>query len=175
MLKNWLFLKWLLFFSGISVVSVFGVFLGAPVWIYRSDPTGISFGIYTLAFGMMLWLGGQFWVVGLLREYPHNARKHAYIARTETIIRHGEYASELCQILGLLGTIIGFVKLLVVFNGLTSVDQDKIATLIQSVGSNLGIAFVTTLVGTIASMVVSFQVHWLTTALPQEDDDVSKS
>lgn len=157
MRKNPLFLQWLLVLSILFALTLIGTLSGAVQWIQRNDPTGISFSICIIGYLVTMRFGGMFYHLGSSRQ-----------DRIRSFLPTAAYASGVCRDLGFFGTIVGFVKLLPVFLHLNQATPDAIIAIIQSMGINLGTAFVTTMVGLAASMVIDFQGRRLAHALEKQ-------
>lgn len=162
-----LFLRWVLLVTILATLSYIGILFGAIGWIHRFDPTYITFSIAIIGYIMTCWLGAQYWKVSTIMDHDVTPTDGMWRS-IKAVIGHGLFTSWLCGSLGLLGTIIGFVKVVASFQGLHADAADQIAPFIQSMGVNLGTAFVTTLGGLVAQVVISLQCHHLETVLTRD-------
>lgn len=165
MIKHKLFLGWALFVSVLAVLSVMAIRIGAIGWIHSSDRTYISFAICVVGYLGTLLMGRQYW------RADRVASDSSSLPDAIRGLRNGRFLSDKCRDLGLLGTIIGFVLILKNFASFDATQPDQLSTLIRSVGSNLGTAFVTTLAGLVASILLDAQCHILESILRKAAGD----
>lgn len=134
------FVRWWVTFSVIFVALSTALLGGVGSFIVESDQTWISWGILTIFLGASVHLG-----------YLVNGRSEDFSVT--------EYFIETCTSLGLLGTIIGLILMIVgAFTDLDITDQESIKTALVSMSSGIGTALVTTLVGLVCSLLLRFQL-----------------
>ena len=154
-----LFLKWLLFAMVIFVGAVMLYQLGGFHEIDRMDASKISFLIIAVFSGATAWCGILAWRFD-------DAAKDDNLSNIERKAEHGWFAAVICEKLGLLGTIWGFMMILVGgFSTLQNADQQALTTLLERVGAGMATAFLTTLVGLVSSILLTLQYHALSTAI----------
>ena len=90
----------------------------------------------------------------------------------QTVLHDSEhvfFTVSLLQILGLLGTVIGFLTIMVGgFNNLTGTSQGQIQTLLSHVASGSATAMLCTIVGILTSIVLGIQHHLLMDAIERD-------
>ena len=153
-MKNQLpFLRWLLIVVPLTVIAIFAHFFGFYESIYENDKSWISFsvlGIFTLA---SIWIGCQ--------------TKRLSLKGTQFLWM----TSDMCLTLGMIGTIVGFLMMLVGGFSIQSGDAAGIQALLARFSVGLGTALYTTLVGLICSMLLKLQLFNLGYALGQIKDE----
>jgi len=153
-MKNQLpFLRWLLIVVPLTVIAIFAHFFGFYESIYQNDKSWISFsvlGIFTLA---SIWIGCQ--------------TKQMSLKGTQFLWM----TSDMCLTLGMIGTIVGFLMMLVGGFSVQSGDAAGIQALLARFSVGLGTALYTTLVGLICSMLLKLQLFNLGYALGQIKDE----
>ena len=110
----------------ISVAYYFGFFDS----LYTNDITHLGFVLVGLYFVTTAWIG------------------RITAKKTSKGIDVGWFISEMCLMIGMIGTVIGFIAMLSIF--LTGLDMTNTASLIQAIsgmGAGMGTALYTTLVG----------------------------
>ena len=153
-MKNQLpFLRWLLIVVPLTVIAIFAHFFGFYESIYENDKSWISFsvlGIFTLA---SIWIGCQ--------------TKRLSLKGTQFLWM----TSDMCLTLGMIGTIVGFLMMLVGGFSIQSGDAAGIQALLARFSVGLGTALYTTLVGLVCSMLLKLQLFNLGYALGQIKDE----
>ena len=164
---KWLFLRWALLASLIFAGNLIVIVLGWFEEIYYLDQTWISYSIIGLFWVMTVYCGFLTWKANNVFEYLNSGgelakRNRLLFEKIEHQTNHGWYAASVCEKLGLLGTVWGFLLMLLGtggFSGLEKVDPQKVKELIEQLGAGLSTAFLTTLVGIICSILLSLQYH----------------
>lgn len=152
-MKHVPFLRWLLIVVPLTVVAIFAHFFGFYQSIYESDKSWISFtvlGIFTLA---SIWTGYQ------TKQLSLKGSQFLWMV------------SDMCLTLGMIGTIVGFLMMLVGGFSIQSGDAAGIQALLARFSVGLGTALYTTLVGLICSMLLKLQLFNLGHALGQIKDE----
>jgi len=136
-----LMVRWWSLASVTLIVFIYSMVVGLGSSISQADSTGISWVIFGILFAATLHLG--------------------YILRTwgkEANLGVTKWASEVCTSLGLMGTIIGLILMLLgTFSGLDVSDPESLKSALTSMSGGIGTALVTTLVGLICSL--NLQAH----------------
>jgi hypothetical protein len=137
-------LRWVLLFCLSLVGLAVSAVLGWMDELYRLDPTFISFAIIGLYSIVTLFVGWLTWA-----------------APTSLVTRYRPacgYVPELMVGLGMLGTVIGFLMMLSAFGTLDATNVQVTQTAIARIGSGVGVALLTTLVGLACSMALHLQL-----------------
>lgn len=161
----------IIWFLGLSIFAGFLVYLdktGFFSYLYKNDPSTISFWIILLI---------VLTYVYSLREFARlddakNQTKRIGKRRTLELQEHGFFVSELCQSLGLAGTIYGLIQMLSVFvlkiNTLSAAASGTSAEALSSmlIGITVGMstALLTTMVGLTGSIFLKIQYFLLNRA-----------
>lgn len=175
MIRKKTFLRWALIASIHLVTALVGWRLGWYGAIARMDSTGISFTTIALFAVADVWCGLLAWRVDVFKEGRRSRPAeptaddrsflHTYLRDAE----HGWFAVGMCEKLGLLGTVVGFVMICAgTFENLAGADGAALQKLLQNVGHGLLTAFVTTLVGVVCSVLLHLQYHLLENAVDRE-------
>ena len=138
---------WWIFFwlqiIGYSVAGVFGVF----GMTFHADITHISFIIIAFHLLTSAWIG---WTTSTVVRNP------SFSPHLDT----GWFMAEACMMLGMIGTIIGFIYTLVTTLGaMGSVDPVVLQRVINDLAKGIGTAGWTTLYGLIASLSIKLQMN----------------
>jgi len=148
-----IFLEWWWFFCAmvlaVFVAGTFNIF--EIIWI--ADQTKISFAILTLFTAMSLLCGYESWKLNQIRikNYQIDANHQK---RYET----GWFTSEICLTLGLIGTVSGFILMLVgAFVDLNISDPNSVSESLKKMSLGMSTALYTTLVGLLCSVVLKVQ------------------
>lgn len=161
-LPKTLFLRWVLLVSVVFVAAVTLYAYGGFAAVYRMDASRISFVIMAVFAGMTVWCGILTWKLDELFMNAKELPKNLFQNELQDIANksnHVWFAVALCQSLGLLGTIWGFMMILPDFQGLQSGNQESIQKLIEQISYGMSTAFLTTLVGLICSIILGLQHH----------------
>lgn len=177
-----LFLQWSLTVSLIAVGSVIVAVLGGFDLAWSLDGTKISFlimGLFVVASG---YCGVLAWRIDVALDTKRlqdlaassgtsvSARRPlkfgAFLKETANQAEHGWLAIGWCEKLGLLGTVIGFIMMLIHgFHGFAPTNQADIQHLLDRLSYGMSTAFVTTLVGIVCGMLLELQFHMLDRSL----------
>lgn len=134
------FVKWVISTSVIVGFTLFGLYMGALEWVLSMDHTYISVAIVALYYYTTFVLGFR-----LFKE--------------EYLTKGTDFFFYMCTVfttLGLLGTIIGLLQIPAQIA--TAQAGGDLQPLLIAVATSLGTAFMTTLVGFVASLVVYTQM-----------------
>lgn len=166
-MKKWLFLRWALIVSVTFVGAAFAVSLGGIGYVKANDATNLSFVIMALFAAMTLYCGALTFKTGedvnLFKGSSSGLRNR--LREIESSVDYGWFAVDLCEKIGLLGTIIGLILSLKGFQSFRGTDQQAIQGLIAQLSIGLSTAFITTLVGIICSILLSLQYQNLCNAI----------
>lgn len=168
MRKRRLFLQWLLGATMIATALAVGVKLDCYSWLSAHDRTGISFGIVAVCVIATITSGRLAWRAD--RELEASvAGGTDQIADLFASVKHHKMAAQLCQMLGLLGTVIGLVLALETFGQTAEVDTAAVRDIVGSMAT----AFVTTMAGIVAYILIWIQYHLIET--PLETNEVRRA
>lgn len=167
-----LFLKWWLFLMVIAVGLISAWPLGLYHIVWAADITKLSFAILAIFVVTTLLLGKAAYDICNLPLYDRNMDSKLH--KLKDRINAGWFVSEFCFSLGMIGTVIGFIFLLSGFAALDISNAATISKLIVNMGSGLGIALYTTLVGLICGSLIKIQCFNLETALKGRKKNVHK-
>lgn len=159
-----LFLRWLLFGSIMFLGTVITYALGGFDKLDEWDFTKLSFLILAIFFIMSAWCGKLTWDASWLMEQ----KPSDYIQKLQKIenqAEHGWFSTTACEMLGLVGTLVGMTKLIGSFQNFQFGQQETIATSLEQFAYGFGTAIITTLVGTVCSILLRIQYHHLTNAI----------
>ena len=137
---------WIIFWVQLIVYGVaagFGVF----TMIYRADVSYISFAIVAIHLLTTVWIG---W---------HTSKVARFGVHHRFRMDSGWYLSELCMMLGMIGTIIGFIYTLVMTIGAGVGDMTQLQRVISELAKGIGTAGWTTLMGLIAALSIKAQMN----------------
>ena len=141
------FVRWWISFSIMTVAIITTLIAGIGGFISKSDSTCISWVILAMAFGASLHLGYK------LRAYSKKVPEYKKDFKTT------EYFIEQCTSLGLLGTIIGLIMMVVgAFANLDISSQESVKKSMLAMSAGIGTALVTTLVGLVCALLLRFQL-----------------
>jgi MotA/TolQ/ExbB proton channel family protein len=167
MIPKQLFLRWSLMASLIAVFAMIAASLGWFGIMYKGDFTRLTVITIGVLAAATAWCGALAWKVDRARAAPRSPEGlTAFVKRLENDAEHGWFAINLCEQLGLLGTVFGFVAMLIDgFGGVTAGNQQAIQELLERLSSGMATAFLTTLVGYLCSIALRFQYHMLDRAV----------
>ena len=147
------FLRWWLFVVLGSIGFVAAIFTGTFGDIWAKDATKISFIIIAIVVWMTFWCGRKtFAMCKAIKMQDHD--KIDEIIRLQEI---GWFASEKCMTLGMIGTVFGFIMMLVGFSEIDTSNVKAIQDLLGSLSGGMSTALYTTLVGLIGRVFLSTQ------------------
>lgn len=157
------FLRWLLIVSAADAGFLIMLMTGlcGEIWVkdasYLSATTFVLFTVMSLVVGHATWHASR---TPAINKFQHKN----VISDIKDRLRHlsvreeiGWFGSELCLVLGMLGTIIGFVLMLRGFEVLNIKDAASIQSLLGELGKSMATALYTTLVGLICGGILKMQ------------------
>jgi hypothetical protein len=152
-----LFLRWLL----TNTLTAVGFTAAGILWAGRVDALGVgakvSAGILVVFVVMSAYCGRLMWQADRHSRKPRELLHDA---------EHVEFSVSLLQILGLLGTVTGFLIAMVEgFTNLGGSGSDEIRGVLQAVADGSSTALVATLVGILCSVILGVQHHLLVNAI----------
>src|SRR3989344_371561 len=132
MRRHRLFLQWAVVASLTLAGAAYAAALGWFGLINALDFTKISFVIMALFIGATAWCGALTWRLDLCVEHMRSPEtREIYLKGLMNAAEHGWFTAGLCEKLGLLGTVFGFVVMLIGgFQGYTGGDADSIQVLL---------------------------------------------
>ena len=158
------FLQWVLFLSLLSVGTIIFYFVGGFHFINEYDRTPICFTIMALFAGMTIWYAKISWDIDSLFQkkwWETSPALASKIKQIELVTGHGQWIENTCTGLGFLGTVIGLFWALIddnLFFQILSNNQVHAETILTFIKS-MTTAPLTTIVGIIAFILLSFQTH----------------
>ena len=147
MVGKWLFLKWALFASLISIGAFIASRLGWFGYVQNGDPTHITFitlGVFVLT---TAWLGRVCWKFG---AGDYQSAAHG--------LDSGWFASSVCVSLGLIGTVIGYFMMM---QGVTGEGEEAAKELVHQIRIGMGTVLINTIVGGICGLLIELQSHFI--------------
>lgn len=136
------FVRWWVSFSVIAVAMITTLLAGMGSFIAAGDKTFLSWLVLAIFFGGSLHLGHKVRVKG------HNSDQSTTV-----------YFIETCTTLGLLGTIIGLIMMIVgAFTNIDVANQASIKAALVAISSGIGTALITTLVGLVCAILLRLQL-----------------
>jgi len=154
------FKRWFLMVVLVTVAGVALFHFGVVQDIYETDISRLSSVIMVLYVIGTALAGFNSHRVGTHHKLTHNTEHRLYI---------GWFISEAMMVLGLAGTVIGFIVLFNGnFEGVTFDDPDKIKEIIVAIASGMGVALYTTLVGIFASLLLKMQLVSIEVAIDEQ-------
>jgi len=174
MLKYKVFLEWWWFFCTACLITIVLASFDVFKIIWEADKTKISFVIISLFTAVSLFCGHEAWKLNKLKinnlEISNHLKK-----RYET----GWFSSEICLTLGLVGTVSGFILMLVgAFAELNISDPDSVQQSLKNMSLGMSTALYTTLVGLISSVLLKVQFFRLEShfdSFVKENEDAKRS
>lgn len=141
-------IRWWVAFSVMTVAIATTLIGGIGKFITENDCTYISWSILVMAFGASLHLG-----------YKIRAYSKRDVSAEQKDFKVTEYFIETCTSLGLLGTIIGLIMMVVgAFAELDISSQESVKESMLAMSTGIGAALVTTLVGLVCALLLRFQL-----------------
>jgi len=174
MIKHRLFLQWWFVFTLLILGGMVTAGLGGIQLIYQHDVSMLSFLILAILGGMSLCCGAITFLVSRSASQGEKIQGAEY-KRLLTWEEAGWFASDICLTLGMIGTVVGFILMLV--GGFEKIDASNVESMQKSLGqmaTGMSTALYTTLVGLIASTVLKLQYFNLSQGLShfREDEDL---
>lgn len=137
-----IFAKWWLSFCLISFLFGWMLYNGAIEQLLIYDQSGICWVILGLFFITMLSLGRMYYKAASGDWHDVN-------------LKIEWWAADSLMGLGIIGTVIGFMSMLLL---LGDIDINNIQMIIKNMSSSLGIALINTLIGLVSSIIIKFQL-----------------
>ena len=119
--------------------------------IWQKDASYISYLTLFIFYISTIWLGKT--TFNISNNLIDNFQAFEFKRKEEV----GWFISELCLTLGLIGTIVGFVLMLVGFESINMADVKTIQSLLGQLGKSMATAIYTTLVGLICGLLIKIQ------------------
>jgi MotA/TolQ/ExbB proton channel family protein len=161
-----LFLSWFLIVNLMALATVIGIKLGAVGWIHTQDPTYISFGTIALCWAATVYCGPLAWNADRTISRGRDALDN--LPKLYGRIKNAKFAKDMCPFLGLLGTVIGLIMMLVNFQKAgAEITQESLRAILV----NLGTALVTTAVGMICGALLWIQSHMTEVSLETYENE----
>lgn len=143
-----LLLKWWLFLCAFGAVSVMAWYINFHQVLADRDPTRISFVIILLFVFTTLWIGKKI--------YTTKGRPKQEIIDDFSI---GWFIAESCLVLGLIGTVSGFIIMLgTAFIDIDVSNVDSMQKALAQMSIGMSAALYTTLLGLISSLAIKLQL-----------------
>ena len=156
------FVRWWVTFSVIMVTLITALAAGIGEFIYRSDQTYISWGIIAVYLIGSLALGKvahRCHRMVFKNEDIEDKASHVEVYFKEKHLGIANYCVETLTSLGLLGTIIGLILMVVgAFADLDISNQQSVKESLVAMASGVGTALVTTLVGLVTALLLRFNI-----------------
>jgi len=153
------FLRWLLFITLLSIGCCFAYGLGGFHDIWEKDATKLSFVIMAFFLFHTIWCGIKTFTINEQLKHNDITDKIKDIIRFQEI---GWFSSDVCLNVGMMGTVVGFIMMLVGFASIDTADVSKIQNLLASMSYGMSTALYTTLVGLVCSQALKIQYFNLT-------------
>lgn len=171
MIKHSIFLNWWWKATLIVIASVILVYSNSVQYLWNNDVTKISFIILGVFFITTIFCGIESWKLSKLKNNEIEAIPNL-LARHEP----GWFAADACQSLGLIGTVSGFLLLLVgAFSELDINNITSVQNSMKNMSLGMGTALLTTLVGVTCSLILKYQFFGLDQALERHLDEQQAS
>jgi len=158
-MKHALFLRWWFIITLTVVAGAFAGVFGIFNDIWDKDATKLSFLIFAIFGFMSLWCGIKTFILShTLHHLPSD--KVYYSGQLEKVSSQEEigwFSSDMCLNIGMIGTVIGFIMMLVGFAHVDVGDIKSIQDLLGSMSGGMSTALYTTLVGLVASQLLKIQ------------------
>lgn len=154
------FKRWFLMVVLVTVAGVALYHFGVVQDIFETDISRLSSVIMVLYIIGTALTGFSSYRVGTHHTLTHNTEHRLYI---------GWFISEAMMVLGLAGTVIGFIVLFNGnFEGVSFDDPETIKEIIIAIASGMGVALYTTLVGIFASLLLKMQLVSIEVAIDEQ-------
>ena len=154
------FKRWFLMVVLVSVSGVVLFHFGIVQDIYETDISRLSSVILLLYILGTTLIGFSSYKVGTHHKLTHNTEHRLYI---------GWFISEAMMVLGLAGTVIGFIVLFNGnFEGVSFDNPETVKEIIIAIASGMGVALYTTLVGIFSSLLLKIQLVSVEVAIDEQ-------
>lgn len=164
-MKNLLFLQWHLIFTFICVISIILYQCGIAKEIWIKDSSLLSYITYVIFLFCSLYAGKLSYGV-----YKHPKNIAFYKNKSEI----GWFVSELCLTLGMMGTIIGFIMMLVGFNSLDIQNITSVQALLTQLGGSMATALYTTIVGLVCGSILKLQFFLIALEIDKIENKINE-
>ena len=149
-----LLLKWWLFLCTQGVVAGIAYYFGFFNSIVDKDPTRLSFLILGILILTTLWLGKNIYsmmkIENLTRKIKDQLKEDLSV---------GWFIAESCLVLGLIGTVAGFIIMLgTAFVDIDVSNIDSMQKALSQMSIGMSAALYTTLMGLLSSLVIKLQL-----------------
>ena len=139
-------LRWWLIFCLMIIGFGVGVYFYVHNQIYDADSTRLSFLILSITFLTSIWIG--------VKTYQFNVKK-----RFHQTAETGWFIAESCLVLGMIGTVTGFLLMLgTAFANIDVTDSLTLQQALSDMAIGMSTALWTTLVGLICSLILKVQL-----------------
>lgn len=172
-MKMVLFLRWALFATLMLVGAIIAVNIEISdglnffQYIYARDMTKLSFVIMAIFIAMSVRCGVLTWRAS--NDIEIHDDYNAEIKDIENKADHGWFARDLCVDIGLLGTVLGLIYMLVSgFGNFQTADAETIMELLQHIIAGMSMAFITTFVGISSRILLGVQYQNLSNAIDRQ-------
>ena len=147
---NRILLKWWFLFCTQLALSTVAYHFGFFNHLYREDPTRIGFLILGILILTTLWIGKK----------VHSLKKHWQGAEDAIkCLSPGWFVAESCFVLGLIGSVTGFILMLgVAFINLDVTIVASVQEALKNMSIGMSTALYTTLVGLVSSLAIKVQL-----------------
>ena len=147
---NRILLKWWFLFCTQIALSTVAYHFGFFHHLYREDTTRIGFFILGILILTSLWVGKKVHSLKFKWEGPEDAIDK---------LSSGWFIAESCLVLGLIGTVTGFILMLgTAFTELDVTNITSVQNALIKMSLGMSTALYTTLVGLISSLVIKIQL-----------------
>ncbi len=172
MATRWLFLRWALIASLTIVATIIAFFLGLFRATWELDSSKISFLILAFFLFGTIRSGLLTWQTNSLLEKSRSQLSDQQLRQALSGLAqqndNGWFVRTLCQELGYLGTIIGLVMAFASLGNLHNTEQASVMRFLREFTYSMFTAAITTVVGLICSILLSFQCQNLSNAIDQK-------
>ena len=163
---NYTTLRWWVIACALTVAAAIIQYKGLFSALWFADPSGLSF--VTISIFFMLTIATGILTKRLSGSQPGTPVFDENIAYLQALW----YASELLMALGMMGTLIGFIKMLgPALAGLDPANLVAAKSSILGMASGMSISVMNTLVGLVASQLIKLQLVNIEVSLPDQDDE----
>jgi hypothetical protein len=166
------FLRWLLVttLSSVAMVILWQAGVLGEIWSvdssYLSAVTLAFFWVVTIICGHATWRACD---AGLWWNTAYDRRRELFDLRGREEL--GWFGSEMCLVLGMMGTIVGFIMMLSGFNALDLSNVQTIQGLLSDLGKSMGTALYTTIVGLVCGSILKIQCFNLARVLDKAEEE----
>jgi len=165
------FLKWWLLITSVFVSGYFAYDFGVFELFYEKDITRLSF-VITFLFLIASTCCGikSFQISKILKEKIITEGIRKKIRKIEKTENLGWFLSDICLTIGMIGTVIGFIIMLVGFGTTDVSDSQSIQNLMGQISSGMSTSLLSTLAGLVCSVLLKLQFFNLSQSLNEVRD-----